>query len=95
MESWSGVDLSGVRVGVEWSGLESRILGLGSWIPDLGSWVPDFANVREQNDYLFSGQSDNFHFSKVSHFCSFCEAHSKMDLKSLVAPTFDVLENAF
>ena len=26
----------------------------------------------------FFGQSDNFHFSKVAHFFSFCEARSKM-----------------
>ena len=38
-------------------------------------------HVHDKFDLLFFGQSDNFHFSKVAHCFSFCEARSKMASK--------------
>ena len=42
-------------------------------------WMDDpDPKCPRKNDLGFFGQSDNFHFSKVAHFFSFCEARSKM-----------------
>ena len=78
-------------IGVEWSGVEWNRWNAVEWSGLEWSISQMSAN---KNDY-FSGQSDNFHFSKVSQTFSFCQGRAKMDLKSRVAPTNDVLENAF
>ena len=50
--------------------------------------------VHEQNDLLFFGQSDNFHFSKVAYYLSFREARSKMASNKRRATKFHVLKHA-
>ena len=68
---------------VEWNGMESMEYSAVEW------------NVREENDLLFFGQSDNFHFSEVTHLVSFCEASSKMVSTNRRATTFHILKNEF
>ena len=81
---------------VEWSGMESmecsavECSGMESMECSAVEW-----NVREKIDLLFFGQSDNFHFSKVAHFFSFCEARSKMVSNQRRATKCHVLKIAF
>ena len=51
-------------------------------------------NVHEQFDFGFFGPPDNFHFSKVANFCSFCEARSKMASNKRRATKYHILKIA-
>ena len=83
---WSAMEwIDGMQCsGVEWNGVDG-----------CSGWMIRTPNVHEQFDFGFFGQSDNFHFSKVARFFSFCEARSKMASKKRRATKLAFLENAF
>ena len=107
---WSGVDFSGVRwsrwidgmqcSGVQWSAMEwidgMQCSGV-EWngVHGCAGWMIRTPHVHEKIDFVFFGPPDNFHFSKVAHFFSFCEARSKMASKKRRATKFAFLKNAF
>merc|ERR1712127_847518 len=81
---WNGMDR---RNAMQWSGMKwSR------WMLRMDD--PDPKCPRKKNVGFF-GQSDNFHFSKVAHFFSFCEARSKMVSKKRRATKLAFLKNEF
>merc|ERR1712127_18211 len=98
---WSGVDLSGVCMMMECIAVECN--GMDRWNAmqwsgmEWSRWMlrmddPDPKCPRKKNLGFF-GQSDNFHFSKVAHFFSFCEALSKMVSKKRRATKLAFFEN--
>merc|ERR1712086_693999 len=74
---WSGMEwIDGMQCsGVEWNGVDG-----------CSGWMIRTPNVHDKFDFGFFGQSENFHFSKVAVFFSFCEARSKMVSKKRRAP---------
>ena len=83
---WSAMEwIDGMQCsGVEWNGVDG-----------CSGWMIRTPNVHEQIDFGFFGQSDNFHFSKVAHFFSFCEARSKIVSKKRRAAKLAFLKNEF
>ena len=80
MDRWNAMQCSGV----EWNGVHGY-----------SGWMIRTPTVHEKFDFGFFGQSDNFHFSKVAHFVSFCEARSQMASKKRRATKLAFLKNAF
>ena len=93
---WSGMEsMECIAVqcsAVEWNGMEWNGM---EWNGIDGMQCQDFANVREKMDFCFFGPPDNFHFSKVAHFFSFCEARSEIASKRRRATKLTFLRNAF
>ena len=80
--------------GVEWNGVDGMQCSGAEWNGNDGMQCSGVECPRKKCFLLF-GQSDNFHFSKVAHFFSFCEARSKMASKRRRTTKCHVLTNAF
>ena len=83
---WSAMEwIDGMQCsGVEWNGVDG-----------CSGWLIRTPTVHEKLDLDFFGQSDNFHFSKVAYFFSFCEARSKIASKKRRATKLPFLKIAF
>ena len=57
--------------------------------------TPKTAPRTRTFDFLFVWPPDNFHFSRVAHFFSFCEARSKMPLEKRRATKLPFFKNEF